>query len=635
VRSVRKKVILGVVFLALFVCGGVTGKSKTKIKIGPGPREMSAEEKAIVADPEAGIEHGVILVEETYLDEDLGTDMQTTYHLRAKILSQEARGMGDIVLPDKIGDVRLRNWWAFTITPDGEVIDLTEEELTSQVLVKKRRRKVSVLKGAMPGVVPGSVIDLGFKIKSGGYYPANVTYIQQAWPVRLFKYRWRPTPFLHGSFVVRGTDSMGIETKRDGRTILVTAENLRGVPAEEFMPPAHEVKASLVTYYTDSSSTASIFWDKASGAFSKYIDRDLEDLEDKIKEILAELPEDGDIRKKLAAAYRRVIDIDVEEEEKEAEDPIDTNHLMVGLARSLGAQAYLILVPDRTEEFWDASIKSMRQFDGFLVEVQLPDKGGTILLDPGSRMAFGTVPWWFTGGDAFRIGSIGASRAFLAPGQASGNQMTTDVWISFSDDGSTLKAQWKTRGTGQVGYLNRLALANLPEDEKTEFVDSLCAGDSGGEVLESHLEDSQRYDDPYVLSCTLELLSAVPTDPAITATELDLSGPWVEPPPELHGGKRYHTVVFPYPFVHITSIEVLPPPGFEIAGWPSQAGTRSHLGRYKRNIHLTGSGLQVDRAFAVLPLAISQAEYNPFCEFLETVRTGDSLPLEFVRTGEP
>ncbi|MDX1390160.1 MAG: DUF3857 domain-containing protein, partial [Acidobacteriota bacterium] len=165
VSRIRHALVPAILFAA------VASPGHAKKGIGPGPIVMSDEEKLLEADPAQGIEHAVILVEETTRIENAGPVMRIVFHLRAKILSNEGRALADIEIPFPRKGAKLREFWGRTILPDGTVHELKKTDLDRQVLVKAGRSGIEIAKAALPGVVPGCVIDFGYVLTMNGYYP--------------------------------------------------------------------------------------------------------------------------------------------------------------------------------------------------------------------------------------------------------------------------------------------------------------------------------------------------------------------------------------------------------------------------------------------------------------------------------
>ena len=130
----------------------VLAKPRTDLRVEPGPQVISAEERAIEPDPSSGAEHAVILLEETDRIEDELRDSRTSYHVRAKILSNEGRDLANVEIPYMARDGVLRRWWGRTILPDGTVRELKEEELDRQSVMKTAWGEVRAMKGALPEI---------------------------------------------------------------------------------------------------------------------------------------------------------------------------------------------------------------------------------------------------------------------------------------------------------------------------------------------------------------------------------------------------------------------------------------------------------------------------------------------------
>ena len=66
-------------------CRGLTAAAGTEIEIRPGLKAISAEEAALAPDPARGLDRGVILLDETLLDDAYGNATKIAFHRRAKI----------------------------------------------------------------------------------------------------------------------------------------------------------------------------------------------------------------------------------------------------------------------------------------------------------------------------------------------------------------------------------------------------------------------------------------------------------------------------------------------------------------------------------------------------------------------
>jgi len=252
---------LGAVLIAAAAGNAIAG-SATDIKIQPGPSVMSTVEREIVADVGKGVQHGVVLVEETERNDNVGTISEIAYRMRAKILSPEGRGLGDISISvERPAD--LKKFWGRTILPDGEVRELLQTQLTAQSVAKNWAGEMQVLKGALPGVVPGCVIEYGYVVQLESIQRMSRVFLQKAWPVRSLRYRWVPSTYAPASYLLSRSESLPIDAKYDSHSVLITAHDLNPVPEEPSMPPLDEVRASATFYYT-TNEKAQEYWDLAA-----------------------------------------------------------------------------------------------------------------------------------------------------------------------------------------------------------------------------------------------------------------------------------------------------------------------------------------------------------------------------------
>src|SRR5262245_28257102 len=149
--------------LVLSALPTAAAKPDTSLDVGPGPLTISPEEAALAGD---GKTDAVVLLEEQSIDEHLGTDRELRFHLRAKILTNEGRSLADIAIPYLKGEDKIKEWWARTLLPDGKVMELPLDQAIQHTAVKVRSAEQREMRAALPGVIPGAVIDYGYVLHS-------------------------------------------------------------------------------------------------------------------------------------------------------------------------------------------------------------------------------------------------------------------------------------------------------------------------------------------------------------------------------------------------------------------------------------------------------------------------------------
>jgi hypothetical protein len=606
--------------------GSAIAGRKTKMRIKPGPVEITPDEAALKADPDAGIEHAVILLEESTRNEDLGTEMQTTYHLRAKILSNEGRDLANIELPFKVGDSRLRRWWARTIQPDGTVLELSEKDIEEQFLGSAGQYEIRSRKAALPGVIPGSIIDFGFEIRQAGYVPMQTIRLHKPWYAREVRYRWEPFQYLPGAYAMSGPVGESIKVKRDKKSVLVTAQNLPPVPDDPYMPPPHETHAAVTLYYINEGKDPQTFWDLEAKRLDRRLRQEIKRHDSSVREGVAACESKGATVDALRCAYAWV------QESTHTGDDADT--VLAGVVRELGGEAKLVLATDRRDQFWNPGLKRMDQFDAQVLAVGLSRDGGAALVDPSTTLDFGELPWWITGGKGFVATAKGAQSIFLDSSKARNNVAATDVHITFDGDAGTARISWTTRGEGQVGLLEKRRLSALEPDARQARIDRLCGVEGNIEILRARINNFDTPRAEYELDCGIESFD-VTIDGSIDIFRIDLAGPWLGHVPDLPEGPRMYPVVFDYPRVDVAQIKIDAPPGYVPGDVPRPQTVESSFGKYQLVVTKQDGGFLVERAFSMFPLTVPAAEYEELRRYLSDVLLADETELTFVRTVEP
>lgn len=388
-----------------------------ELSVGPGSETMTAEEQALAANPETGIQDAVILLEETERVQTGPHDAKVWYHLRAKVLSEAGLRLANVRIPDLREGSDLDRWWGRVIRPDGTAKILRQTKLVDQIDPETGERSIT---GVLPGVVPGSILDWGYSVSGARLRAFEVIPLQREWFVGQLRYRWRPTADRGGIQLDHpGTRAWITPSTRGG--VLVSAEGLAPFvpgPAETDRPvslvlydahPVRSVSELVPPDYYDKQ-----FWnDKAKwleGRASRFAGS-RKHLMEQVRAML--LPEGVELPARLQAAHawieahvRPVPSVSsddpasaVRKTKRKAFDvltsgsgsPIERKLCFLAIARALGAEASLVLTTDRREWTWDTTIQVVEQFSDALIVVRTPGEPPVFVsLDQG--IPYGQVP---------------------------------------------------------------------------------------------------------------------------------------------------------------------------------------------------------------------------------------------------
>ena len=638
--------------------------SRTAIEIVPGAKSMSAEEKAMAPDPARGSQHGIILVNESIRDETGGTETVLVRHVRAKIFSSEGRRLGDISIRHDRETGLLKKWWGFTVTPDGTVLEVKQDDLKEQEVAKTRGARIAVMKASLPGVTPGCVIDYGYVIIERGIHSSIRVDIQGEAPVKLFRYRWAPFTGATASFGLLHVEGLAIDMTQVQRTVLVTGTDLPAILDEPYMPPDAETHAQAVLYYRLSSSKADDFWDleaqrlvRRVGAFAK---------EKPIAQAIASMniPPGTDLMTKLKTAYDwasaniRNSTLRLEEESEEVRDDDkekpesrrtiqdvltaregtgrELDFLFFGLARALGAEAYPVLATDRTDHSFEHDYLSLEQFDWTLIAVKArgePDDR-LVFVDLGSGLPFGEIPWWLAGSPALLASDQGHRVVVLPASDPEKNVSETHVTISFNLDDGSEEFSSVTDDACQQGLSERWRLRGLNPEERAGELEKSCGASGDTEVSKAEAPRLQDVTAGYRLECEGTITDAN-FRRNLGRYSLDLFGPWFQGPPRFTAPTRSMDVVFRYPRTDSLVLDVRSPPGFVAMDIRNPPAIESAFGRYALKIAATTEGYHVERLYSLTTVTVPAKDYEALRSFFDDIARSDATRLEFRRSGGP
>jgi len=645
---------------------------REQFKVAQGPGIMSDEEKAIASDPAKGLQHGVILVHEVDIDESGPKFLVHSEHLRAKILSPEGRGLADVEIAFDPEFEEVAEWWGRTIHDDGRVEELARDDLRDMLVSRKDGVERRALKGALPGVTPGSVIDFGFTIRSKSkLVPRGRTIpLQRRWPVRSLKLRWVPTQGLANGFVVSHGRGLGAKASRYMEVVHVIAEDLPPVVEEPFMPPDSEARASVSLFYFRSRENAFDFWNTEAKKVEKRVGDFLDD-PSPLRAAVASFDTDpaeplpARLRKAYEGTCGHVLVMDegdghgveaIRENPNEEETfarfrkvplrsagkvmaegsgtELEAQLVLIGLARAMGAEASLILATDRRAHSWDKGILSMRQFDQSLVALRARGRSADrpILAAPGTGLALDQIPWWMTGPAGLEATREGSREILLRPSQPRLNVLSTKLQVGF--DGGAAGYSWVARGTGEAGLAERLGLHGLLLEDRRRELESYCGAGMGFEVRKA---EAPSVDDPnqgWLIECVAQK-EILPSDASRRTLSVDLGGPWIPWVPDLRPGLRVQPVVLDYPRSDRESLRIDTPPGFETQAPPGPIRIQSSFGEYALTITTWPQGYRVERSLTLPYPWVDRGDYPELARFLQDVRAADRTPLEFTRVPEP
>ena len=303
----------------------------------------------------------------------------------------------------------------------------------------------------------------------------------------------------------------------------------------------------------------------------------------------------------------------------------------VGIARALGAEAHMILAPDRRDRYWDPGLLSEGQLDERLVEVRSPGDPDdrAIVVAPGWGLPFGVLPYWMAPSKGLLVTKEGGRDDVLRGTDPRLNVLETRASIALDDAGGA-RAAWTTTGAGQRGFreIRRLRVSS-PENRK-KALDDLCGASASLDVSKAEAPALDDVNAAYRLEC--EGHEAVPgAGEGREELAVRFDGAWIPDVPLFASPTRAFPIVFDYPWIDIASIEVVAPKGYAPSPSPTPVKIESAFGSYALSVTATDRGYEVHRAFAMVSATIKSEAYDALRKFLEQVRVTDRTAVVFRR----
>ena len=607
---------------------------------------------------------GVVLLREE-IDNDL-LHFHSTY-MRLKILTEAGRdGYSDVELPYSRRSFTIDSISGRTIHADGSIVPF-EGKIFEKTILKGRGFKYQAKAFTMPDVQVGSIIEFRYSLR----YDDNRFYSPE-WEIQLdlfqkhasFKY----IPFQFDStshYLTLSHDRAAtgvswtsyvpnkeMQPKEVKMPIQYSIElSTFDVPAfleEPYSPPQRAMRYRANFYYTSGSKEEDYWKDE-----KKFWNKDVESFVNHrsgVQEVLDKTIAPGDTpEQKVHKIYALVASLEnrsyiprraTQEEHalaikpnKNAEDVLqqhsgyhdDLNRLFVALVREADIPAWLMWVPDRSENFFQSHYLSTSQFDAEVAIVQL--NGKEVFLDPGTKYCpYGMLNWRSAGNQGMRQSAEKGTEFGEAPISNYNDAMTQRVArIRLTEDG-------KYEGTVTVGWLGLEALSRRRTAGLTDI-----------EGRKKDLEDEVKKWLPPGSEIAMSKFPKWEDTESAFAAEFKVSGPlatsagkrWMVPihffqvneKPKFPSAKRANPVYLAYPYREIDEVHIIVPTGASVEDLPHDDMVKLDFAIYKTTQKMESpSTIFSRRDMAINGMLFPVASYKEVKEFYDKVKAGDDQP---------
>jgi hypothetical protein len=298
---------------------------------------------------------------------------------------------------------------------------------------------------------------------------------------------------------------------------------------------------------------------------------------------------------------------------RERGNPTELAELFVGMARAAGMKAYLMLVPDRSEEMFTEAWLSFEQFDSTIAIVSVDGKD--LFFDPGSRYCpYGQLAWEHTMVEGLRQTEGGTAFAETMGEPYSANKTTRVANLEMSEQGEiTGKIDLTFSGAPALNWRHR-ALGGDEESLKnalrTHLEDMLP---KSLEVKVLNIQDLDAYEKPLEVSYEVKgSLGTATGKRLVMPVDLFEVGSTAAFPHE----KRELAVYFRYPEIKQDALRIKFTKGFAVEAVPEPAKFAiPSRETYSLTVESTPTSFTTRRTFADGDVLVKPAEYTELRKF--------------------
>ena len=111
------------------------------------------------------------------------------------------------------------------------------------------------------------------------------------------------------------------------------------------------------------------------------------------------------------------------------------------------------------------------------------EDGSLEVVDPGSGLPYGQVPWWFSAIPGAMTTDDGVRQVMVHGSAPRQNVSSTTVTMSFDGGDELAVVEWARQGTGQVGYADTLRLRRRDPDTRDERLRKRCGESDDLEIV--------------------------------------------------------------------------------------------------------------------------------------------------------
>ncbi len=299
----------------------------------------------------------------------------------------------------------------------------------------------------------------------------------------------------------------------------------------------------------------------------------------------------------------------------------ELNRLFVSMVHAAGIPAYLIWVPDRSQQLFDDNFLSTRQFDAEVAIVQLDGK--ETFLDPGSKFCpFGMIDWRYSGSRGLRQSAQGPGLGETPSSNYNQSIVTRGANLELASDGSA-------EGNVTLTFMGLQGMGRRQEGGKTDLegrkklledeLRKLLPGNSEVSLIsQPDWENSER---PLVAQFKVKFPLAVSAGKRWMVSQHLFE---VGETAKFSAGQRLQAIYFDYPWHEVDETHITLPAGMEAENLSPDTSLHLDYALYKSQQKQEATNKIFSRRELVMASSgIPATSYKDVKNFFDGVKGGD------------
>ena len=587
-----------------------------------------------------------------YIDDSMAYEF--VYH-RIKILTESGKKYADVEITGGF-NLDVGNLKARTIHPDGSIVEFTGKPF-DKTIYKGRGIKWNAKTFTMPEVTVGSIIEYKYKTKN---------YTSDHWVLQ------------HDLYTVR--EYLSFQPRHWGERMSWAGRNLKDpqpvsksggwvvewkdVPAfqtEANMPPEENYKPSVNFYYLrEDINNADKFWQEIGKFLHEFIERYIGNRKEIREAAVEAIGSETDPEKKLRKLYDRAQQIrnlsyerartqeerkkeNIKENENLGEivkrgygDSEDITAFFVGMARSAGFDAQLLLVSNRRNAFFSPKVLSLRSLNSWIALVKI--NGQDVYLQPGVRFCpYGLLRWANTSTDALKFDKKGGTFVMVPP-LTNARSLTHRVAnMALTEEGS-LNGEISVEFQGEEALEHRIdAMDRDDAGKKKDMEDELKSSLPDGSIVKMiDVKGWEAPEESLVARFSVEVAGYASS----VGKRLLVPSLLFQPQQKdaFKHAERKYPVYFPYAFTERDRVVIKLPAGYALESVPPKQDVALKYARYQSVSVSDGKQLVSERALGFNAIFVQLSQYPELKEFMSKIQAGDEqqvvLHVEAVKNAQ-